>query len=186
MTGSCSGWGVLILLALPILAGCTLTPDRGDMVPPTYRIKERHQGTVQIQVSGGQEASRQPGGAIGWNLPDELFAEALAEALTKSGLFSRVASGGEADYRIQVTLKRLLQPPGGVGEMESQLGAMWVLKDAKSDEVLWQDFIVTTGLTSFSEAPSGATRLKRSMARAANSNIFRAIHEISLESLPRH
>ena len=185
MTGPCRGWGALILLAL-ILAGCALTPERGDMVPPTYKIKERHHGTVQIQVSGGQEASRQPGGGIHWNLPDELFAEALAEALTKSGLFTRVASAREADFRIQVTLKRLFLPPGSLGEMESQLAALWVLKDAKSDEVLWQDFIVTTGLTSFSEAPSGATRIKRSMARAANSNIFRAIHEISLESLPEH
>jgi hypothetical protein len=177
------GWGTLIVSTLHVLAGCTFTPDRSAMVPATYKIKERYQGVVIIQVSGGEEASRQVGGSTPWSISDKVFAEAVEDAIKQSGLFTRVVSRGEADFRIQVVLQRLLLPSGG-GEMESQLSALWVLRAGTPDEVLWQDFLVTTGLTPAFETLSGATRITRSMERAANKNILRAIQEMSLESLP--
>ena len=45
---------------------------------------------------------------------------------------------------------------------------------------MWQDFIVTTGLPPAFETLSGATRIIRSIERAANKNIQRAIQEMSL------
>lgn len=169
------GLGLVIVGMLQVLTGCTFTPDRSALVPKTYKIKERHQGTVMLRVSGGKEAS----GSSDWSIPDEIFAGALEDAINKSALFMRVVSGSDADFRIQVVLQRLFLPPGG-GEMESQLSALWVLRAEKPDRVLWQDFIVTTGLTPAFETLSGATRITRSMERAANKNILRAIQEMSL------
>lgn len=177
------GFCLLIVWTSQVLTGCTFTPDRSALVPKTYKIKERHQGTVMLQVTGGEEASHQVGGSDLWTLSDQTFAGALEDAINASGLFTRVVRGNEADFRIQVVLQRLFLPPGG-GEMESQLSALWVLRTGKPDQVLWQDFIVTTGLTPAFETLSGVTRITRSMERAANKNILRAIHEMSLESLP--
>jgi hypothetical protein len=141
-------------------------------------MKARHEGSVNILVFGGQESTFTEGVFI----PNDLVAGAVEDAIKSSGLFARVTSEGTGDYRIEVALQRVSRPVVGLA-MESQLGALWVLKAVSPERVIWQDLIVTTGAASVGDAFVGFTRAKMAISRAASNNIQRAIQEMSLIDL---
>ena len=172
--------GVLLLVsvAMPVLTACTVAPERSALVSETYEMRGRHGGSVRVLVSGGQEANLIDGIWIS----DVVFTDATQDAISKSGLFTEVVTGGDSDFRIEVLLQRLLRPTSGFG-MDSQLSALWVLRALKPEKVLWQDLIVTPGAASVSDALSGLSRMRMAVERAARGNIQRAIQEMSVAAI---
>jgi hypothetical protein len=160
------------LIALQALIACSLAPDRSALVPATYAMRSRHPGSVTILVTGTDAVA----------MSDELFAQALEEAIKKSALFAQVVTRSEAAFRIEVVLQRLIRPGGGV-TAEAQLSALWALRALNADRVVWQDLIVTSGSGTMSDALWAMSRARIAIERATNKNIQRAIQEMSLVDL---
>lgn len=169
-------WLTLVLLmAMPALTACTITPERGALVPEKFQMQARHNGSVKVLVSGGNEANM----IDGIQISNEVFAGATEDAIKKSGLFTQVTNASASDFRVEVLIQRLMRPTAGFG-MESQLSALWVLRATTPERPLWQDLIVSQGAASVGDAFSGLTRMRMAIERAASNNIQRAVQEMSL------
>ena len=175
MSDSSLGRALLLATALGALTACSFTPERSALVPATYdRLQARHDGSVRVQVRGGSDVSFMEG----INIPNEVFAGAVEDAIRKSRLFTTVLQRDDAEFSVDVALERLIRPTAGL-TVESQLSALWRLRGTNPERVVWQDLIVTTGEASVSDAVNGVTRIRMAVERAARNNIDRALQEMS-------
>src|SRR5689334_13428740 len=112
-----------LLLSTSSLSGCATSPSTASgMLPPAFDTATRHQGSVRVQVAGGCEDC-----AIGQaQVSNRAFAEAVANAIRSSGVFSRVTEGGDPDFQLSVRIFRLETPLMGFN-MRADIEAGWTL-----------------------------------------------------------
>lgn len=93
----------ILLLACGLLmaTGCTIAVERAALVPTTYQLKSRHEGSLSILVAGSEES----GVWEGIKISNEDFGSAVREAVAKSGLFTRMVDKGDAAFRLEVVLR---------------------------------------------------------------------------------
>ncbi len=100
--------GVILGMALlsGLLEGCASPATPAGIAPTTFDVTARHAASVSVAVTGG----RSTGDLDAPQISNEAFAEALTGAIERSGVFSSVADGSRADYRLAVQIFRV-QPP---------------------------------------------------------------------------
>jgi len=160
----------LVLLALAaLLGGCATQATNVAMVPETIDTTNKHPGTVSIAVSGGSDAMGK--------IPNENFKQALADAITKSQVFSKVIDGTSGNYLLTVAMSNLQQPLMAI-DMTVKVEAGWTLKRA-SGETVWQESILTEHTATMSDSVAGLTRMRLATEGAARKNIAAGLAKIS-------
>jgi len=165
----------LSLLAMAMLLGGCATPATHEgMIPRDYDTTTRHAKTVSITVGGGQETSAM------WKsqVSDEAFLKALAEAITKSQVFSKIIQGKGGDYELSVGIIHMDQPSFGLN-FTVKMEAGWTLRNAATGTVVWQKAIKSEHTATAGDAFVGAERLRLANEGAARNNIKLGLAEIS-------
>lgn len=128
-------FGILILLT-PLLSGC-VPVDFEKMVPEKMSLKKKHKSTVHVLTEGGTE----PSFATGAQITNTGLKLAIINSINEYGLFSSVATIGDADYVI--TVKLLASELQG---SEFRMSTYWILSDEHQNKT-WDNFIVSTAET---------------------------------------
>jgi hypothetical protein len=110
---------------------------RGDaMVPADFAVERRYDGSVKIEVTGGDERLLN-GAAV---VPTQEFERALVEAIEKSGIFTNVSSS--ADYLLRVRIVAIVPPAVGLQQVAS-MSARWTATSLRDDSVVFDDVILS-------------------------------------------
>lgn len=174
-------WIAPFVLLTALFAGGCATPAKSTamVVAPVLEPEKRHEGSVDINVSGGSKTTATSASQIS----SENFAAALSESIGKSGLFSSVAPvGGKGDYHLEVTIVRVDQPVMGFS-MTVTIETTWNLSRKSDGEVLWRKGIQSTYTAPLGASLAGVTRLRLANEGAARENIQDAIAQMSALSL---
>jgi hypothetical protein len=148
------------------------------MVPTALDVARRHPQTVSVEVKGGKETV-----AIGTSqISDAAFAQALAESITRSQIFSRVVQGPGGSHLLSVVLFSMEQPSFGFS-MTVRIEAGWTLKRADTGATVWQESIRSQYTAPGSEGLVAAERLRLATEGAARNNIAEGLARISKLSL---
>jgi hypothetical protein len=163
---------VMICACAVLLGGCATRYEA--MVPANVVASKKHAQAVSVEVTGGDKA----GGAIGAPIPNEVFAQALEQAITDSKIFARVDKGGNANYRLSVTIFSLNQPVIGFA-LTVKMEAGWTLKRADTGAIVWQESIQTEHTAGMGEGLAFSSRLRSATESAARTNISEGLSKIS-------
>ncbi len=165
---------LLLCACVAILGGCASATTTEGMVPTDFVPAKKFSQTVSVAVSGGKETD-----AIGKpQITDAAFAQALADAITKSQTFSRVVEGKGGSYLLTVVLSDMEQPSFGAS-FTVTMEAGWTLRQADSGKVVWQESIRSEGTATMSDAVVAATRLRLATEFAAKNNISQGLGKVS-------
>jgi hypothetical protein len=167
--------GLLGLTAAAALAlGCA-SPARPLGMKPDLagHFAPEPAGTVNIEVSGGQETF--PMGRS--KISNRGFTEALAAALEESGLLYTVVDRA-GDYQIDVRIQEL-QQPHFAWTMAVRLVTSWSVHRSGKREPIWTETIETLHGEPFPVEFWGIKRLRLANEGAARSNIEKAIVELA-------
>jgi ABC-type uncharacterized transport system auxiliary subunit len=171
LSGIASALGLALAAAL---GGCAAPASSTGMVPAAYEVAHRHAASVSISVTGGRETGTMDTPQVS----NEAFAEAVANAMTRSGVFSTVSSGPDADYRLEIQIFRL-QSPGMALRMRANMEVGWTLLNRSTASVIWQESIAAEATATTSDALVGAQRNKMAVEGAAREIIKKAVTRLS-------
>ncbi len=168
--------GVILGMALltGLLGGCASPATPAGIVPTTFDVTARHAASVSVAVTGG----RSTGDLDAPQISNEAFAEALTGAIERSGVFSSVADGSRADYRLAVQIFRV-QPPLMGFAMRANMEVGWTLLKTATNKMLWQQSIASDFTATTSDAIVGATRSRMAVEGAARENIKQGVAALS-------
>lgn len=164
---------LLVLLAL-VCTGCPLTIKSEAMIPLVQMPLHKSTSDVVISVTGATNVSAQEP----VHIMDEDFAQALQEAIEKSGLFRKVVRDISASYQLQASVSQINEQIFGL-DMTTSMEVNYSLASTTPKKVLWKKGITTTHTTAFGEALISVTRVRLATEGAARRNIEEAIQEIS-------
>lgn len=142
------------------------------MLPASFDIAKKHNNSVSVSATGGQETSA--GGKP--QISNEAFTQALTEAITKSQVFSSVVPGQGGDYQLTVAMISMQQPSFGLS-FTVTLETGWTLK--RGGTVVWQEAIKSSFTATTSDAFAAVTRLRLATEGAAKENIKTGLSKIS-------
>ncbi|MCL4456713.1 MAG: hypothetical protein M1147_05660 [Nitrospirae bacterium] len=165
---------LLLCSVVAFLAGCATPAKHEGMIPTALEVAGKHSKTVSVSVQGGQETTWMSSSKIS----NEAFTEALVGAITKSGVFSSVIQGKDADYLLTVALFNLEQPVFGLSYTVKMVSD-WTLQRADNKAVVWQESIKSEYTATLGDAIVGVTRLRLATEGAARDNIARGLAKIS-------
>jgi hypothetical protein len=166
---------VLYLLASwPVLSGCSTPVTSKSMVVSTFSIQKVFPYSVLVNVLGGKETGAMDKSQIS----NKAFMQAITESLYKSGLFSEIIHGKNADYLLNVMIFDLAQPNFGFS-FTVKMEAVWSLAHADSKKILMRESIRSSYTATAGEAFVGATRLRIATEGAAQENIRLGIKKLS-------
>jgi hypothetical protein len=148
------------------------------MVPATIGIHKKFNKTVNLAVSGGRETSQMGASQVA----NKDLASALQASIEKCGLFSRVISSGNADYRLDVRLVQLHQPFMGFN-MTVEAEIEWRVRELQSDKLVWEKIISSHYTATVGDALAGMTRAKLANEGAIRESIKAGLEQISGLSL---
>jgi hypothetical protein len=162
----------LALAAIPC-ASCAYPAEAKAMVPTEFAVTNRHAASACVQVNGGKETDPM------WrsNISGPAYAEALAMAITQSGVFAAVVGSAAADCRLVVDLIKVVDD--GSFELEVTVVAQWRLFDLATGGKLSDQAVVTTFLATLGDAFVGATRKRIANEGAARMNIKEGLRQLS-------
>jgi len=157
-----------------LLSGCASPATSKGMAAVPLTIANRHAYTVNVKVTGGRETTALDPSQVS----NEAFTEALIETIKKTGVFSEVLQGKEADYLLSVMIFRLQQPVIGFS-MRSNMEAGWTLVRRATDQIAWQEAVETNFVATTEDAFVGAERSRLAAEGVARENIKLGIEKIS-------
>ena len=140
-------------------------------------------GTVRnssLKVTGGKKTNPM------WksDISSEAFAQAVAESIKQSGVFSAVINQGGSDYRLDITLVKVMSPNFGFN-MTTTVVTQWLLTQNASGKVVSEEYISTPFTATVGDAFAGVARVRLANEGAARENIKEGIRRISELQLPR-
>jgi hypothetical protein len=141
------------------------------MSPSDFSIVNGHPYTVSVASEGGEIT------IPFWNpkVSDRQFMRALHESITKSGVFSAIIQGEDADYRLVVEILNLYQAEG----ITTAIVTNWRLTKVSTNDLIFDDVIISSHTTSFWDGVLYFIRLRRATEGAARENIRRGINRLS-------
>ncbi len=165
----------LVFLALT-MTGCFAAGARAKaMMPEQIEVGTQHPSSVSLAVQGGQETNP----FYESEISNEAFIEALQDALSKSGIFTKVSQSSEADYRLEVLLDKVHQPILSLATTVT-LETHWKLMQVNSGKIVWQEFIKSSYEAAFLPNLYGVARLRVANEGAARENINEGIRLLSI------
>ncbi|MBT6596079.1 MAG: hypothetical protein HOB34_08270 [Nitrospina sp.] len=144
------------------------------MVVSTFSLQKVFPYSVSVNVLGGKETGAMDKSQIS----NEAFMQAIADSLYKSGLFSEIIHGKNADYLLNVMIFDLTQPSFGLS-FTVKMEAVWSLAHADSKKVIMRESIRSSFTATMGEAFAAVTRLRLATEGAAQENIRLGIKKLS-------
>ena len=163
-----------LLASWAILSGCSTPATSKSMVVSTFSLQKVFPYSVSVNVLGGKETSAMDKPQIS----NEAFMQAIEDSLYKSGLFSEIIHGKNADYLLNVMIFNLTQPSFGFS-FTVKMEAVWSLAHADSQKVLMKESIRSSFTATAGEAFAAVTRLRIATEGAAQENIRLGIKKLS-------
>jgi hypothetical protein len=163
-----------LLASSPVLSGCSTPATSKSMAVSTFSLQKAFPYSVSVNVLGGKETGAMDKSQIS----NEAFMQAIADSLYKSGLFSKIIHGKNADYLLNVIIFDLTQPNFGFS-FTVKMEAVWSLAHADSKKILMRESIRSSYTATAGEAFVGATRLRIATEGAAQENIRLGIKKLS-------
>ena len=163
-----------LLASWAVLSGCSTPATSKSMVVSTFSLQKVFPYSVSVNVLGGKETSAMDKSQIS----NEAFMQAIADSLYKSGLFSKIIHGKNADYLLNVMIFNLAQPSFGFS-FTVKMEAVWSLAHADSKKVLMRESIRSSFTATMGEAFAGVARLRIATEGAAQENIRLGIKKLS-------
>ena len=163
-----------LLASWAILSGCSTPATSKSMVVSTFSLQKVFPYSVSVNVLGGKETGAMDKSQIS----NEAFMQAIADSLYKSGLFSEIIHGKNADYLLNVMIFNLTQPSFGFS-FTVKMEAVWSLAHADSQKVLMKESIRSSFTATAGEAFAAVTRLRIATEGAAQENIRLGIKKLS-------
>ena len=163
-----------LLASWAVLSGCSTPATSKSMVVSTFSLQKVFPYSVSVNVLGGKETGAMDKSQIS----NEAFMQAIADSLYKSGLFSKIIHGKNADYLLNVMIFDLAQPSFGFS-FTVKMEAVWSLAHADSKKVLMRESIRSSFTATMGEAFAGVTRLRIATEGAAQENIRLGIKKLS-------
>ena len=163
-----------LLASWAILSGCSTPATSKSMVVSTFSLQKVFPYSVSVNVLGGKETGAMDKSQIS----NEAFMQAIADSLYKSGLFSEIIHGKNADYLLNVMIFNLTQPSFGLS-FTVKMEAVWSLAHADSKKVIMRESIRSSFTATMGEAFAAVTRLRLATEGAAQENIRLGIKKLS-------
>ena len=163
-----------LLASWAILSGCSTPATSKSMVVSTFSLQKVFPYSVSVNVLGGKETGAMDKSQIS----NEAFMQAIADSLYKSGLFSEIIHGKNADYLLNVMIFNLTQPSFGLS-FTVKMEAVWSLAHADSKKVIMRESIRSSFTATMVEAFAAVTRLRLATEGAAQENIRLGIKKLS-------
>ena len=163
-----------LLASWAILSGCSTPATSKSMVVSTFSLQKVFPYSVSVNVLGGKETGAMDKSQIS----NEAFMQAIEDSLYKSGLFSEIIHGKNADYLLNVMIFNLTQPSFGFS-FTVKMEAVWSLAHADSQKVLMKESIRSSFTATMGEAFAAVTRLRLATEGAAQENIRLGIKKLS-------
>ncbi len=149
-----------------LFVSCAGRMDPATLISSTTAV-HRTAKPISAKVLGGN-----PSSDVLANVSNEDFAAALESSLTKSGMFSRVGSGG---YEVDAFIISVQQPAIGIS-MTVKMEVSYTLK--KNGAVVWRKSLKSIYTAPVGEAFVGAVRVRKATEGAARENISQLIKEL--------
>ena len=105
------------------------------------------------------------------NLDAEMLQKALVLTMDRSRIFKEIVFSEQSDYELIAEKKRQT--------IKVVLGISYKLKDSKTNELLWQEEILTLGMCTIKEAYNGYTRCNTALERALKKSLKKSLKKIS-------
>ena len=163
-----------LLASWAVFSGCSTPATSKSMVVSTFSLQKVFPYSVSVNVLGGKETSAMDKSQIS----NEAFMQAIADSLYKSGLFSKIIHGKNADYLLNVMIFNLAQPSFGFS-FTVKMEAVWSLAHADSKKVLMRESVRSSFTATTGDAFAGVTRLRIATEGAAQENIRLGIKKLS-------
>ena len=151
-----------LLASWAILSGCSTPATSKSMVVSTFSLQKVFPYSVSVNVLGGKETGAMDKSQIS----NKAFMQAITESLYKSGLFSEIIHGKNADYLLNVMIFDLTQPSFGLS-FTVKMEAVWSLAHADSKKVIMRESIRSSFTATMGEAFAAVTRLRLATEGAA-------------------
>jgi len=161
------------LIAGSLLSGCTTQV----WAPKTVSVAHTSSRTVHLESSFKRSADSDI-----FNGRNFAIRKALEKTIAKNGIFSQVISSDNADYQLEVIETYASEPPMFGGNVSLEVEWKWCLKRGKSNEIVWQETIRTTGEGTFTHSALGvvgAVRVAEAKKSAVRQNIKTGLEHIS-------
>ena len=159
-----------------LLAGCASTVPTPEGMIPAYTVRgvrgPVHPEAVAIEAKGTDA------------IPGPAFRQALADAVTMSRVFSRVAPSGP--YVLSVTVSRLEVPESRFNVNLSptvRMEAAWILRRADTRAPVWQATVRSQSTSAPADTLDGKARLRMAIEGAARENIASGLARLAKVSL---
>ena len=163
-----------LLASWAVLSGCSTPATSKSMVVSTFSLQKVFPYSVSVNVLGGKETSAMDKSQIS----NETFMQAIADSLYKSGLFSEIIHGKNADYLLNVMIFNLAQPGFGFS-FTVKMEAVWSLAHADSKKVLMRESIRSSFTATVGDAFAAVKRLRIATEGVAQENIRLGIKKLS-------
>ena len=159
------------------LAGCASPASRQALiVDDTFGTNNPY--SVSVSASGGGKT-----GPMDYtNISNEDLAGAIEESIMKSGLFSRVVKGADADYKLSVSLVSMSKPMFGL-DFTIDMEMAWSLVNTRTGKPVMRESIKSSYTATTSDAFAAATRVRIAVEGAAQNNIRQGLRKIAALSL---
>lgn len=160
------------------LAGCAAPATKQALIVDDTSFSAENPYSVSVNASGGGET-----GAMGYtNISNDDLAGAIEDSIVKSGLFSSVVKGNDADYKLSVSLISMSKPMFGL-DFKIDMEMAWSLVNTRTGEAVMKESIKSSHTATPGDAFIGTTRVRLAVEGAAQNNIRQGLQKIAELSL---
>ncbi len=166
---------IFCVLLASLSGGCAARSAM--MILTSFEITNKIPTSVRVEDAvGGRETNPL------WTsqISSTAYTDALANSLTRSGLFETVYRQGQGspDYILNITILGYDQPVIGL-DLDVKMKTKWELTDAKKLTPVWSDTFETTYRAKVGDALIAAERLQKANEGSARTNIAEGIKRLS-------
>jgi len=166
---------VVVCAVIAVVSGCAQPiKSTAMMTVKEAQIEKHHPYSVKVSAEGGRSADS--AGLL--PVSNDTFAEALANSIVETKLFSEVKKGDGADYLLNINIFSLEQQPFGL-DLTSRMEVGWTLVNAATGKQVMRKTINSSYTATVGDALVAITRLRLSTEGAVRKNIKEGIEEIS-------
>ena len=171
---------IIIALLLTIGFGCT--PSIRRMMPNMDKAKLSHNNkSIKILEASGQKIKN--AGHIFdvqlTNLNSKKLTKLIRVSFEKSGMFKKVVLDGSADYALTANIKYQAQRSDTYAAVESLIRIQYEIYQVNTNQVIWQDEIVSKNTVKFFQKLNGKSRAVKSLEGAVKKNMTELINKVS-------
>ena len=174
----CSAMNHLQRLLLPLsiwllsAPACTTTASL-DLTPSPVSVQHQNLSSVQVSATGTGRSFGIGARRVG----STDLEQALRTAILEAGLFVEVALGGDADWRLEVSMERLQTSDPSL-TMKSTAHLRWRLINRASNHVRWESVLKSEGKAEPRDSDDFGERDRISTERAISKNIAEGMRRI--------